>query len=105
MSTRGRGQLALTANGCLRLRTVEGRRGSLLIWPPDYSLNIEGNRIRILNEKGQVAAVVGDYVEVGGGGLSSLNVEMIPESLRKKIPERCSPPYHAVGERVQVVQN
>lgn len=66
MSTRGRGQLVLTDNECLRLKTVEGRRGSLLIWPPDYSLNTEGNRVRVINEKGQVAAVVGDYVEVGG---------------------------------------
>lgn len=104
MSTRGRGQLVLSDKGCLRLKTVEGRRGSLLIWPPDYSLNTQGNRVRILNKSGQVAAMVGDYVEVGGGGLSSLNVEMIPEDLRQELPERCSPPYHAVGEEVRVVQ-
>ena len=103
MATVGSGRLILTGNGCLRLKTLEGEPSALLIWPPDYSLNAEGNRVRVLNANGQVVAEVGNYVKVGGGRLSSLNVEIIPESLRRKLPERCSPPYHAVGDKVSVV--
>lgn len=104
MTTTQRGRLILTDNGCLRLKTVEDHPAFLLIWPPDYSLNTEGDLVRVLNEKGQLAAEVGDYVEVGGGS-TSLDVVPIPESLRQKLPERCAPPYHAVGDEVQVLQH
>ena len=106
MQTTGLGRLILTDNGCLRLGDSEGRGryAPMLIWPPDYSLITEGNNVRIINENGQVAAEVGDYIQVGGGGLSSLQVDAIPESLRQKLPERCSPPYHLVGFEVEVVR-
>lgn len=65
----GSGQLILTDNGCLRLKA--GEYTSLLIWPPNYSLNTEGNHVRVINENGQVAAEVGDEIQVGGGALVS----------------------------------
>ncbi len=102
MTTMGSGQLILSDNGCLRLKA--GEYTSLLIWPPNYSLNTEGNHVRVINENGQVAAEVGDEIQVGGGELSSLQVEAIPESLRQQLPERCPPPYHAVGDEVTVLQ-
>lgn len=104
MAARDAGKLIVTDDGCLRLNYPGPHLGSLLIWPPDYSLDTEGNHVRIINENGQVAAEVGDYVEVGGGGLTSLNVELIPETLRQKLPERCRPPYHAVGFEVNVLR-
>lgn len=104
MDARAVGQLILTDNGCLRLKELEGHRGDLLIWPPDYSLDTKGNRMSVINDNGQVAAEVGDYLDLGGGGLSSLRVRAIPESLRRELPERCPPPYFLVGFEVDVLQ-
>lgn len=102
MTTTGRGQLILSDKGCLRLKAGKGT--SLLIWPSDYSLDTKGSRVRILNGNRRIVAEVGNYVEVGGGELPSLQLEAIPESLRQKLPGRCSPPYHAVGDEVNVLQ-
>ena len=105
MTARGTGELIVTDGGCLRLSFPVKRGGDLLIWPPNYSLDTKGNRIRVLNANGRVMAEVGDYIEVGGGGLSSLEVDVIPESLRQELPERCPPPYFLVGVEVNVLQN
>lgn len=100
----GSGQLILTNDGCLRLKAVEDYPSRLLIWPPNYSLNTEGNRVRIMNENGQIAAEVGDEMRVSGGELWSLQVEAIPESSRQELSERCPPPYWLTGFEVDVVE-
>lgn len=100
---RATGQLILTSNGCLRLKQFDDLRGDLPIWPPDYSLHTEGDHVRILDENGRFVAEVGDYLDMGGG-IISLDVTAIPESLRRELPERCPPPYFMVGDEVDVVQ-
>lgn len=105
MQARGTGELIVTNDRCLRLSFPGKQRGELLIWPPNYSLDARGNRIRVLNANGRVVAEVGDYIEVGGGEISTLELEGIPERLRQELPERCSPPYWLVGEEVNVLQS
>lgn len=113
MEARATGRLILTGNGCLRLGAGGDYPSSLLIWPPGYSLNAEGNRARIINENGQVAVEVGDEIVTGGGEivppassgeLSSRDLAAIPENLRPELPERCPPPYWVVGEGLDVLE-
>ena len=112
MEARGAGRLILTDNGCLRLGSGGDYPSDLIIWPPGYSLNIEGNRVRIINENGQVAAEVGDEIVSGGGQivaarsrdeLSSRDLAAIPDYLQRELPERCPPPYRLAGSEVEVL--
>lgn len=95
------GKLTLTDGRCLRLKELEGYRGDLLIWPPDYSLYTEGGFIRILDENDKVVAEVGDYLDMGGG-IISLDVASISKNLRQELPKHCPPPYFLVGFDLEV---
>jgi hypothetical protein len=70
--------LALTSgkivveDGCLRLEWDGG--SDLLIWPYGFSYRISGNDIQILNEKGEIVARTGDYKQLGGGEVPSLEL-------------------------------
>lgn len=112
MEARGAGRLILTGNGCLRLGVGGDYPSDLIVWPPGYSLNTEGNRVRIINENGRVAAEVGDEIVSGGGQivaaesrdeLSSRDLAAIPDYLRPELPKRCPPPYRLAGSEVEVL--
>lgn len=64
--------------------------GYLLIWPPNYTWNLEHDTIQILDGTGQVIARVGDKVQIGGGE--------VPSWPKQVIPVNCSAPYWIVGE-------
>jgi hypothetical protein len=59
------GKLVVGEGNCLRLEG--GPAEHLPIWPPGYSLNARGGEMRILDDKGQVVARVGDRVIAVGG--------------------------------------
>lgn len=92
------GQLVLVDN-CLRVNyasEVDNTVTSyLLIWPPEYRLNIDNDTVQILNGTGQVVAHVGDKIWTDGGG--------VPESfVREENRGTCPGPYFEVGEEFAV---
>ncbi len=97
------GKLAVDENGCLRL----GNGGSLLVWPPGSRLSAGDGDIRIFDGEGQLAAKVGDRIEVGGGEVAnSPGQRKAYEQARRSldIPEKCSGPLYIVGAEVRAVR-
>jgi len=88
------GNLVLV-NNCIRLVSQTGIN-HLLIWPPDYNVVVENEKIEILNGKGEIAAQVGDTVQVGGGEIPTL--PMLAQSIQEQIPIQCSAPYWVVAD-------
>jgi hypothetical protein len=64
------GKLVLENRLLLSRDLFPGDESVLIIWPFGYTMEIDGNQIKILNEKGQPAAAVGDNIRMGGGGVS-----------------------------------
>ncbi len=54
-------ELVIDKDGCLRAG------GRLLIWPYGFSLKNESGLICVIDDTGQLIALVGDKVEMGGG--------------------------------------
>jgi hypothetical protein len=84
------GTLALDANGCLR---VEGEGGSapLILWRHDFTLNIEGETIEVLDGAGEVVGRVGEDIRMGGGEASDQGIPGMPI-------EACPGPFWALGD-------
>lgn len=82
------GELVLV-DGCLRLKDSEDT-SRLLIWPHDYSVNVESDVIQIIDGTGQAVAQVGDKLKVGGGS-------EFAQSLLPAFPDNCPGPYFIVG--------
>lgn len=80
------GKLVLE-QGCLRLE-----RGALPIWPPDFTLRVEGDQVVVVDGGGGVAARAGEEVCMGGGhsGVSD-------EWVLQQIPAACRGDYWIVG--------
>lgn len=78
-------------NGYLRVA------GNLILWPHGYSLKTEGQDIWVINDKGQPAAKVGDWIKIGGGVVSTSYAEQI---LEHPLPEGCEGPYWLAAEIV-----
>jgi hypothetical protein len=53
---------------CLYVQSLGG--GSALpIWPPEFTLRVEGDQVLVIDGMGQVAARAGEEVYMGGGGV------------------------------------
>ncbi|MDD3819542.1 MAG: hypothetical protein PHG41_06910, partial [Actinomycetota bacterium] len=89
-------KLEMDDNGCLRAE------GYLLIWPYGYSLHTDGEEIQIINDKGQVVACVGGYIDIGGGEVALPEEEakkhIEKNIIRQELPDGCNGPYWIVGE-------
>lgn len=94
------GELAVDRKGCLRMGPQGDRRPNFVpVWPPGYSLDAGGERMRILDGEGRVVARVGDEIRVGGGPASSLETVVdVDEQQGREIRERCPGTYFIVGE-------
>lgn len=91
------GELILE-NGCLRVKDFDGK-SVLLIWRPGFSIKaVEGN-VQIFDNQNQVAASVGDFVEVGGGFTTSPELYGLTEPLS----EDCPGSYWLVGESIKKI--
>lgn len=116
-SARNSGVLTLDEKGCFRIKSVEGRRGHVPIWPASFEMRVEGDEIRILDGQGDLVARVGERLVVGGGEFpgigreSTLPLESIPsvsKQVGRKLEERCpgqywlvappAPPHRTVAE-------
>jgi hypothetical protein len=59
-------------DGCLRLIASSDDTSYLIVWPPDFGLDIDGSDIRIRVGISQIIARVGQEVHMGGGGGRSI---------------------------------
>jgi hypothetical protein len=77
-------------DGYLRLSRSYSDTTELIIWPYGYSLNVEGDDIRIINGHGQLVAHVGDNIYVVGGEVPLITVVKF---IRGLLPFGCKGPY------------
>jgi antitoxin component of RelBE/YafQ-DinJ toxin-antitoxin module len=91
------GQLVLV-DGCLRIDSIHGAESLLPIWPPEFGLAAEGDEIQVLDGEGQVVALVGEEVYMGGGGGSAAG---LAECVQQQLPATCTGPYWIVGDGVR----
>jgi hypothetical protein len=91
-----RGRLIVVGR-CLRITADDSHDGYLLIWPPHYNATVEDGEIQILDNTGQVLAMVGERVHMGGGGGSHLTYFTVPSELAQEIPAECGGPYWISG--------
>lgn len=91
-----RGRL-IVVDRCLRITREDSSDGRLVIWPPHYNARVNDGEIQILDNTGQVLAVVGERVHMGGGGGSHLTYFTVPSELAQEIPAECGGPYWISG--------
>lgn len=94
------GRLILYDDGCLRLNSKPSEN-YLLIWPPSYEVKVDGEDVRVLDEKNRVVAKTGSEIKVGGGEIPEKSLEGIAylsKRLQRELPRRCTGPYWLVGE-------
>jgi hypothetical protein len=65
-------------NGCLRVKPFYYfGKGSLVVWPHDYSYEVKGLEVRVLNGEGKVAARSGHWITYGGGPAANMDIVKI----------------------------
>lgn len=69
---------------------------NLIVWPYGYSLKIQDDTIKILNEKGKLMAIVGEIVKLGGGQVGTN--ESALEELSEYQNKDCKGPLWIVGK-------
>jgi hypothetical protein len=80
---------------CLQVQPLGG--GVLLpIWPPEFTLRIEGEQVLVIDGEGQVAARAGEEVYLGGG-----YVGVSDNWVLQQIPVACRGEYFVVGNEVR----
>jgi hypothetical protein len=86
------GTLILDVKGCLRVQheSVPLAEAPVIIWHYDFSLEINGEEITVLNGDGEPVGRVGEWTRMGGGegGRTLAAPEM---------PEACPGPYWILG--------
>ncbi|MBN2393504.1 MAG: hypothetical protein JXR84_22415 [Anaerolineae bacterium] len=82
-------------NGCLYVQSSGSDRGLVPIWPPEFTLRMEGNQVLVIDGKGQVAARSGEEVYMGGGDGS------VDAWVLQQIPPACRRNYFIVGCEVR----
>lgn len=71
----------------------------MLIWPPDFSVSIHDELIKITDPENEVVSVtIGSIVQVSGG---EVTLGSLSDTIRNSIPEKCSEPYWLVGNIVK----
>ena len=89
------GRLALV-DGCIRLAERGMSESYLLIWPPGFSLALEGETPVILDEQGRRLAQVGDWVAMGGGEVPLL--AQLADSVQAQVPPACTGRFWVIGD-------
>jgi hypothetical protein len=80
---------------CLNLQMLGG--GVVLpVWPPEFTLRIEGDQVLVIDGEGRVAARAGEEVYMGGG-----YVGVTDEWVLQQIPSACQGEYFVVGGEVR----
>lgn len=85
------GTLVLDDSGCLRVQheSLPLAEAPVVIWHYDFSLQISGEEIVVLNGDGEPVGRVGEWSRLGGGHSSTV--------LEPAMPEACPGPYWILG--------
>ncbi|GIW61074.1 MAG: hypothetical protein KatS3mg087_2140 [Patescibacteria group bacterium] len=94
----------INADGCIRIRDRENAVDYAIVWTPDVSATIEGDKVRIISgiERGNINEIVlrfGDTVRVSGGETTHPD-----EQLLQNMPPNCQGPYWVIGFEIDTVQ-
>jgi hypothetical protein len=81
--------------GCLRVYSLHDNKSLLPIWPPEFTLRVEGDQVLVIDGQGQVVARSGQEVYMGGGGGGA------DEWVLQQIPPTCRGEYFIVGMGVR----
>jgi len=81
---------------CLYVDAFHGGERVLPVWPPEFTLRLEGDQVLVIDGEGQVAARAGEEVYMGGG-----YVPVSDEWVLGQIPEACRGSYFVVGSEVR----
>ena len=81
---------------CLYVQSLGGEV-MLPIWPPEFTLRIEGDQVLVIDGEGQVAARAGEEVYMSGGyaGVTA------DEWVLQQVPAACQGEYFVVGNEVR----
>lgn len=83
------GELVLDEDGYLRVGD------NVILWPYGYSLDNRGKGWVVIDDEGQEAARVGDWVRIGGGQIPASFAE---EKIGYALPEGCTGPFWLAGD-------
>jgi hypothetical protein len=83
-------------SGCLRIRSLYDNRELLPIWPPEFTLQANEDRLQVIDGQGESAVDVGQEVYMGGG-----YVPVTDEWVLQQIPDACRGEYFVVGNEVR----
>ncbi|MAU01830.1 MAG: hypothetical protein CL608_32235 [Anaerolineaceae bacterium] len=85
------GTLILDNSGCLRVQheSVPLSEAPVIIWHYDFSLEIDGEEIIVLNGEGEPVGRVGEWTRMGGGESGTV--------IEPEMPEACPGPYWILG--------
>lgn len=86
------GNLALD-DGWLRAESASSSH--VLIWPYGFTVRGEGKEIQVLDGEGDVVAIVGEAIEVGGG---EATLEIVEQYTGNAFPDGLAGPYWIVSE-------
>jgi hypothetical protein len=87
-SALGHGKLVVDDEGCIRMKPLPQDPGFVPIWPSDYGLDTEGDKLQILDGKGKVVAQVGEEVSMGGGQVD-VQRYVVDARTARVLRERC----------------
>ncbi|MGD9117829.1 MAG: hypothetical protein PVJ08_03720 [Dehalococcoidia bacterium] len=88
------GNLELDDDGWLRAESGNSRY--VLIWPYGFSVRGEDEEIQVIDGDGQVVAIEGEAIKVGGG--EGASVEIVEMYIGKSLPDSCDGPFWIVSE-------
>lgn len=77
------------------LRAEAGNSSYVLIWPHGFTVRGEGKEIQVLDGDGDVVAVVGEAIKVGGG---EATLEIVEQYTGNVFPDGLTGPYWIVAE-------
>jgi len=81
---------------CLYVDALHSGERVLPIWPPEFTLRMEGDQVLVVDGEGQVVARAGEEVYMGGG-----HVPVRDEWVLGQIPEACRGSTFLVGTGVR----
>ncbi len=80
---------------CLKVQSLDGAV-LLPIWPPEFTLRLDGEHLLVIDGAGQVAARAGEEVYLGGG-----YVGVTDEWVLQQVPAACRGEYFVVGNEAR----
>jgi hypothetical protein len=95
----------INIDGCIRVRDKETDVSYAILWTPDVSATIEGDKVKIITgivrqNTSEVTIQFGDTARVSGG-----ETAFPDEQLLKKLPSSCQGPYWVIGFEIEPIES